>query len=146
MSTGTNSGTGTKHPRPLSPFLFGHRGLLYRWQYTMALSILHRVAGCALSVGLLLFVYWLAAAASGAEDYVRAQAVFAHPVIRLLLIAFSLAFFYHLLNGVRHLVWDAGFGFEKKTARASGWLAFIGSIVVTAMFWVLLLANRGGAA
>lgn len=127
-----------KYSRPLSPYL------LYRWQYTMALSFLHRATGCALSVGLLLLVCWLAAAASGAEAYSQAQVVFAHPLVRLLLIAFSYSFFYHLLNGVRHLVWDAGHGYEKKTARASGWIVFLGSIVVTAFFWFLICTRVSG--
>jgi succinate dehydrogenase / fumarate reductase cytochrome b subunit len=118
--------------------------LLYRWQYTMALSILHRATGCALSVGLLLLVYWLVAAASGEQVYLQAQTVFAHPLTKALLFGFAFAFFYHLLNGVRHLVWDAGYGFEKSVARKSGWLVFIGAIVVTTFFWVLLM-NRLGA-
>jgi succinate dehydrogenase / fumarate reductase cytochrome b subunit len=128
-----------KHTRPLSPFM------LYRWQYTNTLSILHRLTGLALSVGMLLFVYWIAAAASGEQTYETAQRVFAHPLARAALIAFSFAFFYHLLNGVRHLAWDAGYGFEKKKARASGWTAFLGAVVSTALFWILL-GNPGGAA
>lgn len=145
VSTGNTSSTGAKHPRPLSPFLFGQSGLLYRWQYTMALSILHRATGCALSFGLLLFVYWLVAAASGEQAYLDAQVVFAHPLTKLLLIAFSFSFFYHLLNGVRHLVWDAGYGFEKAVARKSGWLVFIGSVVVTLFFWFLAVRSGGAA-
>ena len=128
----------TKHPRPLSPFLN------YRWQYTMTLSFLHRATGCALSVGLILFVYWRAAFASCDAAYSQAQAVFAHPLIKLLLIGFSFAFFYHLMNGVRHLVWDTVHGLERKSARKSGWVAFIGSVVLTLVFWVLALS--GGAA
>lgn len=127
-----------KFERPLSPFM------MYRWQYTNTLSILHRVTGIALTVGLLLFVYWLVAAASGPEAYASAQTVFAHPVTTLLLVGFTFAFFYHLLNGVRHLVWDTGRGFEKSRARASGWLVFIGGIVLTALLWFLVV--RGGAA
>lgn len=127
-----------KYQRPLSPFL------LYRWQYTMALSFLHRFTGCALSVGLLLLVYWLAAAAGGADAYASAQEVFAHPLTRVALVGFSFAFFYHLMNGVRHLVWDTGRGFDKAQARASGWLAFLGAIVLTAFLWFLLA--RGGVA
>jgi succinate dehydrogenase / fumarate reductase cytochrome b subunit len=129
----------TKYTRPLSPFL------LYRWQYTMALSFLHRLTGCALAVGLLLLVYWLLAAASGSETYEHAQTVFAHPLIRLALIGFSFCFFYHLLNGTRHLVWDAGYGFEKKVARASGWLAFLGAVVLTGFFWFLLRGHMHGS-
>lgn len=127
-----------KFNRPLSPFL------TYRWQYTMALSILHRITGCAMSVGLLLLVYWLAAAASGAEAYARAQQAFTHPLLRLALIVFSFSFFYHLLNGVRHLVWDVGHGFEKKTARASGWFVFLGAVVITAFFWFLICGRVSG--
>jgi succinate dehydrogenase / fumarate reductase cytochrome b subunit len=127
-----------KLERPLSPFMN------YRWQYTNTLSILHRVTGCALTVGLLLFVYWLVAAAKGPDAYASAQAVFEHPVTRILLVGFSFAFFYHLLNGVRHLVWDAGRGFEKSTARTSGMFVFWGAVVLTAILWFFVV--RGGAA
>lgn len=126
-----------KFERPLSPFM------MYRWQYTNTLSILHRATGCALTVGLLLFVYWLVAAARGPEAYASARVLFAHPVTIALLVGFSFAFFYHMLNGVRHLVWDTGHGFEKAKARASGWLAFLGAVVLTAFLWFLLV--RGGA-
>lgn len=125
-----------KYERPLSPFM------MYRWQYTNTLSILHRVTGIALSVGLLLFVYWLVAAASGAEAYANAQAVFEHPLVKALLVGFSFAFFYHLLNGVRHLAWDTGRGFEKKQARTSGWVAFLGAVALTALLWFVLV-RRG---
>jgi len=129
----------TKHPRPLSPFL------IYRWQYTNTLSILNRVTGLALTAGFFLFVYWLVAAASGEEAYATAQRFFAHPIIKLALYVFSFAFFYHLMNGVRHLVWDTGRGLERASARTSGWVAFIGSVVLTLFFWILV-ANVGGAA
>lgn len=119
--------------RPLSPHL-----QIYRWQYTMALSILHRITGVALSVGLLLFVYWLLAVAQGPDAYERALGVFAHPLTRIALIGFSFAFFYHLLNGVRHLAWDTGHGLERKAARLSGWIAFLGAIACTALFWIVV--------
>jgi succinate dehydrogenase / fumarate reductase, cytochrome b subunit len=119
---------------------------VYRWQYTMALSILHRVTGCALSVGLLLFVYWLVAAASGTAAYETARNFFVHPLVRVLLIGFSFAFFYHLLNGVRHMTWDTGRGLERKAARLSGWIVFLGALAVTALFWFLLLRAHGGGA
>ena len=131
---------GTPYVRPLSPFMS------YRWQYTNTLSILNRITGLALSAGFVLFVYWLGAAAAGEEAYAKAQAVFAHPLVKVLLAAFSFSFFYHLLNGVRHLVWDAGYGYEKSTARLSGWIAFLGSIVTTAFFWFLVYVGTRGAA
>ena len=118
--------------------------MMYRWQYTNTLSILNRVTGVALTVGLLLLVYWLVAAASGEQAYATAQRVFAHPITKLALVVFSFAFFYHLTNGVRHLVWDTGHGLERRSARLSGWVAFLGSIVLTAFFWFLVV--RGGAA
>jgi succinate dehydrogenase / fumarate reductase, cytochrome b subunit len=129
----------TKHPRPMSPFW------IYKFQYTMALSILHRITGCALSFGLLLFVYWLVALATGESAYATAQTVFAHPLTKVVLFGFSFAFFYHLMNGVRHLTWDTGHGLERKSARTSGWVAFIGAIVLTIFFWVLALRLLGGA-
>jgi succinate dehydrogenase / fumarate reductase cytochrome b subunit len=112
----------------------------------MALSILHRVTGCALSIGLLLFAYWLVAAASGKDAYYKAHDLFVHPVGRTLLVGFSFAFFYHLLNGARHLTWDTGHGLERKQARLSGWIVFLGAILTTALFWFLLLRNLGGGA
>ena len=130
----------TKHTRPISPFM------IYRWQYTMVLSILNRITGVALTAGLFLFVYWLAAAASGEETYATAQRVFGHVLTKLVLIVLSFAFFYHLANGVRHLVWDTGHGLERRSARISGWLAFLGSIVLTLFFWFIVMSHNGGAA
>lgn len=127
----------TRSARPLSPHL-----QIYKWQYTMALSILHRVTGCALSLGLLLFVYWLLAISNGPEAYQRALEVFTHPLAKIVLVGFSFAFFYHLLNGVRHLVWDTGHGLERRSARTSGWVAFLGAIACTTLFW-FIVASRG---
>ena len=142
LTVGVSLDSTSTRKRPLSPFL-----TVYRWQYTMALSILHRVTGCALSVGLLLFVYWLVAAASGRDGVRKPPAVSSR--IRScasLLIGFSFAFFYHLLNGVRHLTWDTGHGLERKAARLSGWIVFLGAIATTALFWLLVLRHGGGAA
>jgi succinate dehydrogenase cytochrome b subunit len=141
LTLGVSLESSSTRKRPLSPFL-----TVYRWQYTMALSILHRVTGCALSVGLLLFVYWLLAAATGRLMYEKASAFFAYPLVRVLLIGFSFAFFYHLLNGVRHMTWDTGHGLERKAARLSGWIVFLGAVATTALFWVLIARRLGGAA
>jgi succinate dehydrogenase / fumarate reductase, cytochrome b subunit len=129
----------TTRQRPLSPFLS-----VYRWQYSMALSILHRVTGCALSVGTLLFVYWLVAAATGRRAYDRAEDFLGHPVVLVLLIGFSFAFFYHFLNGARHLTWDTGHGLERKAARLSGWITFLGAIAATALYWVVFYVVSDG--
>lgn len=126
----------TRSARPLSPHM-----QIYRWQYTMTLSILHRATGIALSVGLLLFVYWLLAIAGGRESYERALVVFAHPLTRFALVGFSFAFFYHLLNGIRHLVWDVGYGFERRSARLSGWITFLSAVACTVLFWIAVVSR-----
>lgn len=116
----------------------------YRWQYSNTLSILHRISGLGLATaGLVLLIYWLVSAASGEEAYAEAQEVFANPIVTVLLFLVSLAFFYHLLNGVRHLVWDTGRGLERSTARKSGWAVFIAAIVLTLGLWLVI---AGGAA
>ena len=114
--------------RPLSPFLH------YRWQYTNTLSILHRVTGIILSAGFFLFVYWITAIASGPAAYARAVLVFSHPVGKALLGLALLAFIYHFCNGIRHLLWDAGFGLERKQAKRSAWIVAAVSIVLTIVF------------
>ena len=119
--------------RPLSPHLS-----VYRWPITMTLSILHRGTGIAMAIGLVVMTAWLVAAASGADDYERFAGLMSTLLGRLLLIGWSFAFFYHLANGIRHLVWDTGRGFEKHQANASAWFVLAASTALTAVFWVLL--------
>src|SRR3546814_17300326 len=111
--------------RPLSPHL-----QVYRWQITMTLSILHRLTGIALAVGTLLLTYWRAAAATGPDAFAAAQGFIGSLVGRLLLFGWSYALFYHLCNGIRHLVWDAGYGFEIATTTRSGWAVVAASVVL----------------
>lgn len=120
--------------RPLSPHLS-----VYRWQITMTLSILHRATGVAMSLGLVVFVAWLFYAASGQESYASFIAVMGSPIGKLLLIGWSFAFFFHFANGVRHLVWDTGRGFEKHQANASAWFVLISALALTAAYWAVLL-------
>jgi succinate dehydrogenase / fumarate reductase cytochrome b subunit len=126
--------------RPLSPFMH------YRWQYTNTLSILHRITGVLLSLGFLLLVYWLAAAAAGPERYAAAQGILASPLAQLVWFGAAFAFCYHLLNGVRHLFFDMGHGFELKTARASGRAVAIGAVVLGLLLWLLVRSGLGGGA
>ena len=128
-----------KTQRPLSPHL-----QIYRPQLTSVLSITHRATGIALLVGTLVLVYWLLAAASGAEAYGSAQQLLGSWLGRLVLLGFSFALFFHLCNGIRHLFWDAGLGFELKTAYASGNAVVIVSIAMTVLAWGLAYAMRGG--
>jgi succinate dehydrogenase / fumarate reductase, cytochrome b subunit len=126
--------------RPLSPFM------QYRWQYTNTLSILHRITGVLLSLGYFVLVYWLAAAAGGAERYAQALACLGSPLMQVVLFGALASFCYHLLNGVRHLFFDMGVGFELKTARASGRLVAIAAVVLAIVAWVVLRASLGGGA
>ena len=120
----------SNHGRPLSPHIS-----IYRWPITMVLSILHRATGIAMSLGLIVLVAWLFDAASGPESYAVFQSVMGSLIGKLLLIAWSFAFFYHLSNGVRHLVWDTGRGMEKDEANRSSWVVLVGTLVLTAVFW-----------
>ena len=119
--------------RPLSPHI-----TIYRWQIGNSLSILHRLTGIALALGLPALTYWLASLATGQGSYRAAAHAFASPVGVLLLIGWSFAFFYHLLNGVRHLLWDVGLGFERHERHASGWIAVLGALGLTLSVWALL--------
>jgi succinate dehydrogenase / fumarate reductase, cytochrome b subunit len=123
--------------RPLSP----HVGI-YRWQIGNSLSILHRATGVLLAVGLLALGYWLVSLAAGEESYAAAAKLFASPVGLLFLVGWSFAFLYHLLNGVRHLFWDVGRGFERAQRHASGWFVFLGSIMLTLSLWGLIWAEH----
>jgi len=120
------------HPRPLSPHL-----QIYRRQLTSVTSILHRFTGIGLAVGLLYLVCWLTAAASGLEAFDKLQSFNGSIFGRLLLLGWTVAFFYHLLNGLRHLAWDAGWGFELPTAYKSGYAVFIGTAVLTIGAWLI---------
>ena len=124
------------HDRPLSPHL-----QVYKPQLTSVLSILHRLTGLALGVGTLLLVWWLAALAAGPEAFADARAFAGSIVGRLLLLGWSWALFYHLCNGIRHLFWDAGRGFELRAAYASGWTVVAASAALTAAAWAWGLAG-----
>ena len=127
----------SKGNRPLSPHL-----QIYRPQITSVLSITHRAV--ALAVGAFAFAYWLNAAAYGDEAFGRAQAALAHPLGRLLLFGWTLALFYHLCNGIRHLFWDAGWGFEMSALRASGVTMVLASLVLTFLAWLAGYGLLGG--
>lgn len=127
------------HSRPLSPHL-----QVYRWTVTMASSILHRATGAALGAGTLLLAWWLLAAATGPDAFEVVRDFMAGIFGRLILFGFTWALMFHLLNGIRHLAWDAGKGFELKTATTTGWLAVIGSVVLTLLAWWLGYQEMGG--
>jgi succinate dehydrogenase / fumarate reductase cytochrome b subunit len=126
--------------RPLSPHL-----QIYKPQITSVLSILHRFTGVALVGGVLLLVWWLIAAAAGPDAFVTVQSVMGSWIGRLVLFGFTFSLFYHLCNGIRHIVWDAGYGYGLPAAAASGWTVVAASVILTVAAWVAGYAAMGGA-
>ncbi len=117
--------------RPLSPHL-----QIYAIQWTMVLSIVHRATGVGLAGGTMLLVWWLMALADGPESFDLMQSVIGSWIGRLCLWGWTWALFYHLCNGIRHLFWDTGRGFELDTARNSGYLVVVASVVFTVLAWI----------
>lgn len=128
----------TETERPLSPHL-----QIYRPQITSVLSIAHRATGVALGAGLLMLVWWLIAGASGPGPYDAFQDFSGSAIGRLLLFGWSFALFYHLCNGIRHLFWDAGRGFELRTVHASGRLVALAAVILTVIAWIWGYAGLG---
>lgn len=118
--------------RPLSPHL-----QVYAPQLTSMLSIMNRVTGIATSIGTLLLVWWLAAAASGPVAFAHVQGFIGSWLGMFMLFGWTASLFYHLFGGLRHLAWDAGYGFELPQTHASGWAAVIASMVATLLVWAI---------
>ena len=120
--------------RPLSPFMLGQ---YYRFQITSLLSIIHRITGVLLAVGSIALAAWVLCAAAGPQTY-ASYMWFARSILgQLLLLGWSWALLYHLCNGIRHLVWDAGYSFEIKNVYIGGWIVVIASLVLTAILWIV---------
>ena len=123
-------------PRPLSPHL-----QIYKPQITSALSIFHRMTGIALSLGSILFVLWLVTLSLG-EKYYYYYLIFSRSWFgTIILIAFTFAFNYHLSNGIRHLFWDFGYGYDLQTVNKSGFAVIFSSIILTVIVWSVVLFN-----
>ena len=118
--------------RPLSPHL-----TIYRWPITMVLSIIHRITGVALSVGLVALVAWLAVIAYDFIPYDPVLAFMRSLPGRVVLFGFSFAFFFHLSNGIRHLIWDTGRLFEKRQVDMSAWIVLLASVSITLFYWLV---------
>ncbi|MFN2300879.1 MAG: succinate dehydrogenase, cytochrome b556 subunit [Gammaproteobacteria bacterium] len=131
----------SRFDRPISPHL-----QIYRWTLTMTLSILHRATGVALSVGLLLLVSWIVSAAAGPERFGAVQAFIAGPLGLTLLFGWTLALFFHMANGIRHLFWDIGVGYDLPVAYASGWATLAFTALATTIAWGVGLGWLGGGA
>ncbi len=127
-----------KEKRPLSPHL-----QVYKIQITSLLSIMHRGTGIALYGGSILWVLWFLALAAGPQSYSKLQYFLLSPFGLIILICWSFSFFYHLCNGIRHLLWDAGIGYEMTMVRLTGWIVIVTSCLLTTMAWILgILCKR----
>jgi succinate dehydrogenase / fumarate reductase cytochrome b subunit len=126
--------------RPLSPHL-----QVYRPQITSVLSILHRISGVILAFGSLLLIYWLAAAATSDQAFETAQSVIGSFFGRLFLFGWTIALFFHFCNGIRHLAWDIGLGFELESVTKSGWAVLGGTAILTLLSWIAGYSFMGGA-
>lgn len=126
--------------RPLSPHL-----QIYRWQLTMVLSIVHRTTGVALAAGTILVIALLLALAAGPDAYQAVRGFCSCWLGMLMLFGWSWALCFHLCNGIRHLVWDIGWGFEIPRAYLTGWSVVAASLLMTALIWACVFAQGGAA-
>ncbi|KAF0284153.1 succinate dehydrogenase, cytochrome b556 subunit [Spiribacter roseus] len=120
--------------RPLSPHL-----QVYRLPFTALTSISHRISGVLLSGGALVLVYWVVAAAAGPQAYATASSILSSLPVQVLIFLWTFVLFYHLCNGIRHLVWDVGYGFDLKTAQRSGQIAIGAAATLTLIAWLIAL-------
>lgn len=127
-------------PRPLSPHL-----QIYRPMLTMMMSIVHRITGAALYFGTLLLAWWLIAAASGPSAYTAFESFIGSIIGRLILLGYTWALIHHMLGGIRHLIWDLGYGFEPAERELFTVATLIGSIGITLAIWVVGYVAMGGA-
>lgn len=126
--------------RPLSPHL-----QIYRFAYTMALSISHRITGVILSVGLIVLCFWLESAAVGPEPYASTVAVLSHWAFKVLLVGWLASFIYHFCNGIRHLLWDTGVGLERPAARRGAAIVLVvAALAFIVCLWLFFSGNGAG--
>jgi succinate dehydrogenase / fumarate reductase cytochrome b subunit len=121
--------------RPLSPHL-----QVYKPQITSVLSIMHRATGVAASVGTLLFAWWLIAAASSDGAYAGVSGFMRSPIGIIVLFGWTAALWYHFCNGIRHLAWDAGFGFDLPDVHRTGWAVVAATALLTVVTWIAIVA------
>lgn len=118
---------------PLSPHL-----QIYKWQITSVLSILHRITGVLLSVGTVLLTLWLLALSLGESYFNYFSWIFSTFLGRTVLIGFTWAVCFHMMNGIRHIVWDLGYGMKINTVKITGWLVITFSFILTTIIWLLV--------
>ena len=136
MSDSLKINNSDSKPRPLSPHL-----QVYKWQLTSLMSIGHRASGIALSLGTFLIVIWLVALAAGPKLFSFVHQVVSHWFGQFILFGFSVMLFYHLLNGIRHLSWDLGYGFDISYVYKTGYAVLIASLILTSITWLTVWFN-----
>jgi succinate dehydrogenase / fumarate reductase, cytochrome b subunit len=128
----------TPSARPLSPHI-----QVYRWPVTMVMSILNRITGAALYVGTVLLAAWLVAAASGPQAFATAQWLAGSPIGLLVLFGYTWALMHHMLGGLRHFIWDLGFGHGAVERTFLSYATIVGSVVLTLAIWVVAFIIGG---
>ena len=129
----------TEHVRPLSPHL-----TIWRWQVTMLASIMHRATGMALSAGAIVLAWWLVSISNGPEGYDSFMVYAAMPLGLVVLFGFTWSFAFHFFNGIRHLAWDLGYGFDKHFATRTGFLVFALSFLVAIGVFAFVWTGHAG--
>jgi succinate dehydrogenase / fumarate reductase, cytochrome b subunit len=133
------SGRGAQSKRPLSPHI-----QIYSPLINMVMSIVHRITGAALYFGSLLLAWWLIAAATGPDYYNYVVSWFATWPAKIILLGYTWALMHHMLGGLRHFIWDTGYGYDLKTIDLLSWGSLAGSLILTALIWIAAV-NLGGA-
>lgn len=121
----------TSPQRPLSPHL-----QVYKPQITSVLSIMHRLSGAGLAFGLFILIAWLACLSHSEQAFLAFQDLFSGFIGKTILVLCLSGFYYHLANGIRHLMWDAGYGFEMTTTTKSGWFVVVFTFILTFLTWI----------
>ena len=129
----------TGHARPLSPHL-----TIWRWQVNMLSSIMHRATGMALSAGAIVLAWWLVSISNGPEGYDSFMVYAAMPLGVIVLFGFTWSFAFHFFNGIRHLAWDLGYGFDKHVATKTGFLVFALSFLVAIAVFAFVWTGHAG--
>ena len=134
-----STSTGARRARPISPHL-----QIYKPMLTMMMSIVHRITGAALYFGMLLLAWWLIAAAAGPNAYANFEWFIGSLIGRLVLFGYTWALIHHLLGGIRHLIWDLGYGFEPTEREFLALATIVGSIALTVLVWIVGYLAMGG--
>jgi succinate dehydrogenase / fumarate reductase cytochrome b subunit len=138
MAEPTPGSAGRPIARPMSPHLS-----IFRPYVNMVMSILHRMTGSANYVGSVFLAAWLLSASAGEEQYNGIMSFFGSVPGLVILFGFTWSVMHHMLGGVRHMIWDAGRGFELPTVRMLSWGTLFGSLVLTAVIWIAALSRAG---